>query len=52
MPGAQGIRDRLKKIRTRGLVVGVLGLIVAGFGFCVSYEADQALGELETMVLP
>jgi len=52
VPGASGIRDRLKKIRTQGLIVGVLGLFVVGFGFCVAYQADQALGELEMMVLP
>ena len=51
MPGAQGIRERLKKIRTQGLVVGVLGLVAVGLGFCVAYQADQALGELETMLL-
>ena len=51
MPGAQGIRERLKKIRTQGIVIGVLGLIIAGFGFCTAYEADEALGELDSMVL-
>ena len=51
MPGASEIRDRLKKIRTQGLIVGVLGLFVVGFGFCVAYEADEALGELDSMVL-